>query len=348
MKEKITTRKASRKFIQNMFKILQKKSKKIFIKEMLICLTMICLLFASGCSNKPVQLTSHTNTEKIYTEEANSIQPKIETNVNVSTVAESKVAAVSTSSSHPTENNKDNISKATVTTSNNTIQKRQSVPILMYHSVGNAKGNELIISPALLNQEMQWLKDNGYTTITLDDLHNHFENNKPIPKKSVVLTFDDGYADNYTNMYPIMKKFGFSATVFVNTSTVDKDSNYLTSAELKEMNTNGINIESHTVYHDRLVTMSYEKQLETLKDSKAFLEKLLNKKVNYVAYPGGSYNSSTTKAAEDAGYIMGITADGRWSSKKNGMYKLDRVYISAFFNMDTFKERLTNPQYKFQ
>lgn len=113
--------------------------------------------------------------------------------------------------------------------------------------------------------------DNEYTTITLDDLYNYFNNNKPIPKKSVVLTFDDGYADNYTNMYPIMNEFGFSATVFIITNTVDKDSNYLTSTQLKEMNANGIDIESHTAYHDLLGTMSYEKQLDSLKDSKLFL-----------------------------------------------------------------------------
>ncbi|MCJ7689842.1 MAG: polysaccharide deacetylase family protein [Clostridiaceae bacterium] len=311
-----------------MFKRLQKKSEKKFIKEMLICLTMICLLVASGCSSKSDQLIESTNTKKNSTAKSNSVQPKIETNVKASTNTESKVA--------------------TSTSSNNTMQNGQSVPILMYHSVGNTNENELIISPALLKQEMQWLKDNGYATITLDDLHNYFINNKPIPKKSVVLTFDDGYADNYTNMYPIMKEFRFSATVFIITNTVDKDANYLTSAQLKEMNANGIDIESHTAHHDLLGTMSYEKQLKILKDSKAFLENLLNKKINYISYPEGSYNTSTPKAAKDAGYIMGITTDGRWSSKKDGMYKLERVYISALFNMNTFKERVTNPQYKFK
>ncbi|MGH4118763.1 polysaccharide deacetylase family protein [Clostridium sp.] len=313
MKEKIITRKTS---------------KNKFAKEMLICLTIISLLVASGCSSKYSQLTSNANTKKNSIVKSNPVQPKIETKVNANTNTESKVEEA--------------------TSLNNTIQNDQSVPILMYHSVGNKSGNELIIPPALLKKQFQWLKDNGYTTITLDDLYNYFKNNKPIPKKSVVLTFDDGYVDNYTNMYPIIKEFGFNATVFIITNTVDKDPKYLTSAELKEMNANGIDIESHTVDHDILGEISYEKQLETLKDSKAFLENLLNKKVNYIAYPEGSYNSSTPKAAEDAGYSMGVSTDGRWSSKKDGMYKLERVYISAFFNMDTFEERVTNPQYKFK
>jgi peptidoglycan/xylan/chitin deacetylase (PgdA/CDA1 family) len=300
-------------------------------KELLIWMTVICLFFASGCSNKPVQISSSDSINKDSAAAPSSAESKTQAST------ENKTTDVS---------NKLNTKYST--DSKDLVYNGESIPVLMYHSVGDIPGNELIISPVLLRQEMQWLKDNGYTTLTLKELYSFFENNNPVPKKSVVLTFDDGYKDNYTNMYPILKEFGFKATIFVITNTVDKNSNYLTSDQLKELDANGIDIESHTSNHDKLGTLTYERQVETLKDSKMFLEKLLNKKVDYIAYPEGSYNNSTPKAAEKAGYTMGLTTDGRWAKKKDGIFKLERVYISATFDINTFKERVTNPQYKFR
>lgn len=222
-----------------------------------------------------------------------------------------------------------------------------SVPVLMYHSVADGTTNPVVIAPAKLDEELKYLKDNGYYTISLDDLYAYFTNNTPIPEKAVVLTFDDGYKDNYTNMFPILKKYGFKATVFVITSYINKLPGYLTSKQLKEMQAYGVDIESHTVDHKPLNTLTKAQQLVELADSKAFIEKLLNKKVNYIAYPDGSYNKDTVECAKEAGYTMAFTTDGRWSSKSNGLYTLYRDYINGQFDMNTFIQRITNPNYKF-
>ncbi|AGK95776.1 polysaccharide deacetylase family protein [Clostridium pasteurianum] len=224
----------------------------------------------------------------------------------------------------------------------------QGVPVLMYHSISFEKNNPLKVPPEQLEEEFKYLKDNGYTTISLDDLYNYFEDNAQIPEKSIVLTFDDGYEDNYTALFPLLKKYGLRATVFVITGYVDKMPAYLTSSQLKEMNSYGVDIESHTVNHDHLKTLTKDKQLATLTESKAFLEKLLNKKINYIAYPYGEYDNNTLECAKQAGYKMALSTDGRWSMKKNGIFSLDRVYISSQFNMDIFKDRISNPNYKFQ
>jgi peptidoglycan/xylan/chitin deacetylase (PgdA/CDA1 family) len=226
-------------------------------------------------------------------------------------------------------------------------QPGEGVPVLMYHSVADTPNNPIIISPAKLDQEMKYLKDNGYYTISLDDLYAYFTNNTPIPQKSVVLTFDDGYKDNYTAMFPIMKKYGFRATVFVITAYIDKLPGYLTSQQLKDMQAYGIDIESHTVNHKPLKELPKDQQLQELTQSKAFIETLLNKKVNYIAYPDGSYNKDTVECAEEAGYTMAFTTDGRWSMKKNGLLTLDRDYIGSQFDMSKFIDRITNPNYKF-
>lgn len=223
----------------------------------------------------------------------------------------------------------------------------RSIPVLMYHSVAYEKNNPVRIPQEKFKEQMKYLKDNGYSTLSLDDLYSYFEEGVSVPAKSVVLTFDDGYEDNYKNAYPILKEYGFKASIFMITGSIDKKS-YLTSSELKELDENGISIESHTVTHCKLQELSYDEQLKEFKNSKETLEKLLNKKVIYAAYPYGSYNKDTIKAAKDAGYTMAFTTDGRWSGKEDGLLTLDRVYISGFFNLDTFKERITNPNYKIQ
>ncbi len=225
------------------------------------------------------------------------------------------------------------------------IYNDKGIPVLMYHSIDYEKDNPLRIPKEQFRGQMKYLKDNGYTTLTLNELYSFFENNMPVPDKSVALVFDDGYADNYINAFPIIKEFGFKATVFVITDTVDKSGAYLNSTQLKEMDAYGFDVESHTLDHEELNKQSYAKQLNELKESKLFLEKLLNKQVNYLAYPVGKYNKETIKAAKEAGYKMAFTTNGTWSDKSDGMYTLDRVYISAESPMSEFIRRLTNRNY---
>lgn len=219
------------------------------------------------------------------------------------------------------------------------------VPVLMYHSIAVEEGNPIRMPVEQFDSEMKYIKDQGYTTLTMKELYSYFENQVPVPEKSIVITLDDGYSDNYTAAFPVLKKYGLKATVFVVTSTIDVNPNCLTSAQIKEMDKAGIQIESHTVTHRDLDSLSYSEQLAELKDSKAALEKLLGRTVDYIAYPTGKYNDDTIKAVAEAGYKMAFTTNGRWSDKADGILTLDRVYISTFHSMDVFKNRLTNPNY---
>lgn len=227
----------------------------------------------------------------------------------------------------------------------------KSIPVLMYHSIErevlpNGQLNELRVPKEAFREQMKYLKDNGFTTLTIEETYKFLATNEGVPEKSIVLTFDDGYVDNYTNAYPILKEFGFNATVFVITGVVDKDPAYMTSAQLKELEANGIEIHAHTVNHEKLSELPYEKQLSTLKESKEFVERLLNKKADCIAYPYGMFNDNTLKAAKEAGYTMGLTTNGKWSGKEDGILTLDRVYISSLRDLENFKERVNNPNFK--
>ncbi|MBU3180176.1 polysaccharide deacetylase family protein [Clostridium psychrophilum] len=223
----------------------------------------------------------------------------------------------------------------------------ESVPVLMYHSIGTSKLNPYVVSTARLNLDMKYLKDNGFTTLSTDELYDFMVKNKPLPKKSVLITFDDCYEDNYTNAFPILKKYNFKATIFVITGFLDKGKQFLTSTQLKEMQKNGIDIESHTNLHQKLGTYTYASQLKILKTSKEYLEKTLHKNVKYISYPHGSYNLDTLKAVNAAGYKMAFTTNGRWTSISNGILSLNRVFISGFHHSNSFKTRVNHSWYLF-
>ena len=219
------------------------------------------------------------------------------------------------------------------------------VPVLMYHSIMYEKDNHVRMPKEMFNEQMKYLKDNGYKTISLEELYAYLKKDAPLPDKPIVITLDDGYEDNYSTAFPILKAYGFKAVIFIITNKVDKNSKYITLAQQKEMLAAGIEIESHTVSHQDLNTLSSEKQLVELEDSKSFLQKVLNIDVKYLAYPYGHYNSDTLKCVAQANYVMAFTTEKGWVTKNNSLSELPRVYISSFFSMEVFKERVTNPHY---
>lgn len=219
------------------------------------------------------------------------------------------------------------------------------IPVLYYHSVlpdsEVPTKNEVTISPEKLKEELQLVKNLGYTTLTMSEVNDYIINNKEIPKKSILITFDDGYTDNYVHAFPILKELNMKATVFVISSGIDSGY-YMSSDQLKEMSNYGIDIESHTVNHVHLNTLSYEQQLKELKDSKAKIESVTNKNVLSIAYPFGDFNDNSKKAALDAGYSLAFTTNKGLANRTDNHVALDRIYVNSEYSLETFKERLLN------
>ena len=214
------------------------------------------------------------------------------------------------------------------------------VPVLYYHSVDPSEANEVIISPNKLREELTFIKESGYTTLTMSELNNYILNNTPIPEKSIVITFDDGYADNYANAFPILKELDMKATIFVISNFTDNDGYYMTSQQLKEMSDYGIDIQSHTASHSHLNQLSYEEQLNELKTSKEKLESITGKSVISIAYPFGDYDDNSVKASKDAGYSLSFTTNRGLSDREDNPLILDRIYVSSTYTIDQFKEVL--------
>ena len=221
------------------------------------------------------------------------------------------------------------------------IQSNIGIPVLYYHSVRPSADNEVIITPEMLKTELQYLKKEGYTTLTISELNNHLLNNSPVPSKSIVITFDDGYMDNYDNAFPILKELEMKATIFCITSNLD-GSYYLSTDAIKEMSDYGIDIQSHTINHPKLDSLTYTQQLIELKESKRTLESITGKTVTSVAYPFGNFNEDTIRAAEVAGYSLGFTTNRGLADRNDNPLKIDRIYVSSNYDLETFKEVLGN------
>lgn len=216
------------------------------------------------------------------------------------------------------------------------------IPVLYYHAVGiDHPGEELWVTPDQLKQQLQLVKDLGYTSLTMSEVNDYIKNNKPIPEKSILITFDDGYENNYQFAYPILKELELKATIFMVSSYIDKGF-YLTSDQIKEMSQNGIDIESHTIDHVHLNELSYQEQLNQLKKSKSKIESITNKEIFSIAYPYGDYNEDTTKAAIEAGYSIAFTTNNGLADRNDNSVELNRIYVDSNDSIDIFKNKLIN------
>lgn len=213
---------------------------------------------------------------------------------------------------------------------------KNGIPVLMYHSIRYLPGNTLGVPPAQFSQEMDWLKQRHYETITLNQLEQALLNNGLLPPKPIVLTFDDGYRDNYESAWPIMQKHGFLGVFFVITSSIGD--NMMTWDELKALSQYGNSIESHTVSHLNLASLSTVIQKSELEKSKQTIENKLGTTVDALCFPSGRYNSQTLLLMSKLGYKLGFTTHPGNVHKGDNPLTLRRVRISGGLSLISFKK----------
>lgn len=207
--------------------------------------------------------------------------------------------------------------------------KEIDIPVLLYHRVGDTPGN-LTITPAKFAQDLVRLREIGYETISLDTFHRYkVDYETPLPSKPIMISFDDGYLDNYLNAYSILRQYGMTAAFYIITSMVGKEDR-LAAEHMREMAANGMSIGSHTVSHRELGEMGVEEAANEMSLSRMYLEGLLQKPVNFIAYPKGSYNGSTGAVASEAGYWGGFSILPGTCSRWTNPYVLKRIPVFSF------------------
>jgi peptidoglycan/xylan/chitin deacetylase (PgdA/CDA1 family) len=191
----------------------------------------------------------------------------------------------------------------------------QTIPILTYHRFSDRCNSPLCIPARVFDQQMKYLKEHGYRVLTPEELIAFLEYRQGLPKKSVLITMDDGYRSVYSIAYPILKKYGFTATVFVYTNFVGASDMAITWDQLRKLKAEGFTIGSHTVFHTDL-TKKKEGETESeflarvtreLFESKKIIDRKLKQDTFIFAYPFGRYDQTTSQIAREAGYKVAMS-----------------------------------------
>ncbi len=216
------------------------------------------------------------------------------------------------------------------------------VPFLYYHSITSLPGNVAGVPPAEFAAQMKYLYDAGFSPISLDQFYAAYQGRGKLPRKPVVITFDDGYPDNYTVAFPILKQYNFTAAFFVVTSYMQPGQGMMTWDELREMQAYGMTIGSHTVNHLDLSKLSKTEQKNEIFQSKAKIEIELGVSVNYFCYPFGNFNQTTLSLLRQAGYKLAVTTASGTARQQDNLFLLKRVFVNGLHDLDDFKHRVSS------
>jgi peptidoglycan/xylan/chitin deacetylase (PgdA/CDA1 family) len=223
------------------------------------------------------------------------------------------------------------------------------VPIVAYHRVVEKPTNVLDVTPKRLKEHFQFFKESGYTPITASQLLNWRDNPAAFPPKPLVITFDDGPLSNYTQVFPLLKKYDWAATFFIYPKVITENSKtQLTWGQLREMAAAGMDIQSHTLTHPFLTdkkaagALRYSKWLkQELRESRRILQEQLRREVNLIAYPYGFYNSYVEKQCRRAGYRGMFTINYGINLIERGRIRFDRYIMENTLSVAVLRSFLT-------
>lgn len=218
------------------------------------------------------------------------------------------------------------------------------LPILLYHRIVNEKSkigrHKIYVLEKNFRKQMEFLKENGYKTITFNDIENHSS------EKNVILSFDDGYEDNYTILFPILKEFGFTAVIYLVTklnrnewaiNEGEPELKMMSKEMIKEMSVYGIEFGGHTRRHIDLKKTPKEKLTEEISGNKKDVEEITGKSSVSFAYPFGAYKEETLEAVRAAEYKYGITTIFGPENWKDDLMRIRRIEIRPKDGLSKFK-----------
>lgn len=221
------------------------------------------------------------------------------------------------------------------------------VPILVYHNIqpaseaGGIRAADLTMRPEVFAAQMQYLKDHGIAVVSLGALVDALQGKGTLPPRAVVITFDDGRANQLVHAVPVLRKHGFVATFFPFTHAMDRNPRYLSSAQLRELQQAGHTIGSHTDLHVRVDKVRDPKVLDKeVRGSRERLRTKVGSEAAFFAYPWGAISATADSAVRAAGYRAARLYDGKaW----NGARDIMRLHAVAMTEHMKRFEGIVNP-----
>lgn len=239
------------------------------------------------------------------------------------------------------------------------LKKKYEMPIIMYHRVIEDKEEEkgvhgTYITTEKFEQHLRYLKEKGYQTVTFDDLKGgKYRHRFDRGNKWVVLTFDDGYKDNYTNAFPLLKKYGFKGVIYLlgtlkynkwdveNPENPEKRFPLLEDEEILEMQEYGIEFGGHSMTHSKMSKLDKEVAHEEIIKSKEILEKKLGRKMPCFAYPYGDRDEGVKEFVKNEGYEFAVATDSGDISFQEDLYNIRRIGIFPTNSLRSFKRKVS-------
>lgn len=220
------------------------------------------------------------------------------------------------------------------------------VPILMYHHLKDlpANASELdltwTVAPKNFQAQIEWLAQKNYHAITMAELNAHLRLHSPLPTKPVVISFDDGWKEDYEVAFPILKKNNFIGTFFPYTQPLGYSQITLTWDQIKEMSGAGMDFQGHTLTHPHLMQLTPDGAAREIGEAKKALENHLNKPVVTFAYPFGEYNNVVLELVKRAGFESAVTIDPGYRQRGEKIFQLQRIRISYKESLDDLQKKL--------
>jgi len=223
------------------------------------------------------------------------------------------------------------------------VAKRSRTIILTYHRVRNDNiDSHISVSTKNFESQMVYLKEN-FNVISLDTLIDNIGTKTDILMDNVAITFDDGYKDNFLNAYPILRKHQLPASIFLISSLLGEKEEMLNVDDVKFMKSDGIYFGSHTRTHKTLTEIDINTATEEIHSSKIELERLLNEKIDFFAYPRGKrshFNEDIKAQVKKSDYKAAFTTENGEIEHEADLFELKRIGIRncPFF---VFKTRVS-------
>ena len=232
------------------------------------------------------------------------------------------------------------------------------IPILMYHSISAPDDSDrhpyyrTVTAPRVFEQHLKFLHDSGYKSIGLTDAVSRLREGAPPNERTVVITFDDGFEDFYSQAFPLLSQYGFTATMFLPTSYIDRDTRKfngvecLTWSQVRELRKAGIEFGSHTVTHPQLRDVSTEQMRTEVGRSKADIEEKLGERVEAFAYPyafpetDAAFVQTLHGALQESEYRSGVTTVIGRAGRTDNPFFMRRLPVNSADDSRFFQAKL--------
>ena len=211
------------------------------------------------------------------------------------------------------------------------IYPKKMAPVLMYHHVTEGEvASKLEVSKKTFTMQMSYLKSHGFQVVAPDELVHSVQSGQR-PEKQIVLTFDDGYQDNYTQAAPILESFGFRGIFFIVTDWIGKPG-WMTWEQVRDLQRRGHTIGAHSVTHRFLTAMSLAEAKDEIYNSKKLIEERLGQSIHFFCYPAGRFNTAIENLVQQAGCRAAFTNAPGWAFSNRDVFALKRIRISDNYN----------------